>query len=129
MRKQLSWYGLIGIFNTLVHWSVFGFLIYFGASQTIGNGAGFAVAVTTSYFLNARFTFEKKPQKKGYLYFIFGMGALSLVVGKLGDIYLWPGLVTLVLFSLISLVLGFLWSKYIVFKADKIDKADKAADL
>ncbi len=116
MRKQLSWYGFIGVFNTLVHWGVFGFLISLDTSQTIANGTGFAVAATTSYFLNARFTFEQKPQKKGYLYFVLGMGALSLVVGKLGDIYLWPGLVTLVLFSLISLVFGFMWSKYIVFR-------------
>ncbi|MGM0542235.1 MAG: GtrA family protein [Pseudomonadota bacterium] len=116
MKKQLSFYSLIGLLNTLVHWSVFGLIVSLTASQTLANGGGFVAAATTSYFLNARFTFIQKPHKKGYLFFVLGMGTLSLLVGRMGDIYVWPSLVTLILFSLMSLILGFIWSKFVVFK-------------
>jgi hypothetical protein len=44
------------------------------------------------------------------------MGALSLGVGHLGDVWRLHGLLTVVLFSALSLVFGFLYSKYVVFR-------------
>ena len=44
------------------------------------------------------------------------MGGLSLAVGKIADNWNLPGIVTVVVFSLISLVLGFVLSKWLVFR-------------
>jgi hypothetical protein len=48
--------------------------------------------------------------------FITGMGALSLGVGHAGDVWRFHGLLTVTLFSALSLVVGFLYSKYVVFR-------------
>ena len=44
------------------------------------------------------------------------MGVVSLAVGWLADRWRLPGLVTVVAFSLVSLVCGFLLSKWVVFR-------------
>lgn len=116
MTKQFSRYSLIGLFNTALHWLVFAIVVSLGFSQTLANGLGFITAVTGSYLLNSKITFKKAPNKKGYGYFVMGMGSISVLVGSLGDFFQWPGLLTLVIFSFISLTLGFFWSKWVVFK-------------
>lgn len=116
MKQQFSRYSLIGVFNTLLHWVVFAIIVSFGFSQAAANGWAFAVAASVSYLLNSRFTFQQTPQKKGYVFFVVGMGSISVLVGLLGDVFAWPGLLTLVLFSALSLTLGFAWSKWVVFK-------------
>lgn len=116
MKKQLSLYSLIGILNTLIHWGLFAALIEWGLSQSLSNFFGFLVAATFSYVLNSHYTFQTIPNKKSYFLFMAGMGFVSLLVGFLGDYFHWYGIVTLVLFSLISWIMGFLWSHYFVFK-------------
>ncbi|AEG32179.1 GtrA family protein [Thiomicrospira cyclica] len=116
MAKKFSRYTLIGLLNTAVHWIVFALVVSLGFSQAIANGLGFLTAVTGSYLLNSKITFNKAPNKKGYSYFVIGMGSISVLIGALGDYLEWPGLVTLVVFSFTSLLLGFGWSKWVVFK-------------
>lgn len=116
MIKQLSRYSLVGVANTAVHWIVFALLFMLGLNQATSNGLAFLVAASLSYVLNAHYTFDKKPHKKGYAFFVLSMGLVSIWVGWLGDVFAWPAILTLVLFSLISLVLGFAWSKWVIFK-------------
>ncbi|MCY1406211.1 Prophage bactoprenol-linked glucose translocase [compost metagenome] len=66
--------------------------------------------------MNAQFTFAASATVAGYLLFLLGMGALSLGIGHLGDLWRLHGLLTVVLFSALSLVFGFLYSKYVVFR-------------
>lgn len=113
--RKFKRYGLIGVLNTAVHWSVFALLLLFGSTQTFANGIGFFVAATVSYRFNAKFTFQQSMHHKSYIWFMLGMGGMSVAVGYLGDWLQWPGLVTLVVFSAISLVLGFIFSNYWVF--------------
>lgn len=47
------------------------------------------------------------------------MGLMSVLVGKLSDYYQIAPIITLVEFSLISLVCGFFYSKHIVFREEK----------
>lgn len=115
--KKFSRYSLIGVFNTAVHWSVFGLVMLLVSSQALANGLGFLVAATVSYFLNAKWTFQQATDQRGYVVFMLGMGSISVLVGYLGDLWLWPGLVTLIVFSFISLILGFAWSHFWVFKS------------
>ena len=96
MLKLFVRYTSVGVINTLLHWLVFAILFFAGASQTIANLAAFCVAVTFSFFVNARWTF-----------------------GKLADRAHINPVITLVAFSAISLVFGFIYSRFIVFRVKK----------
>ncbi len=116
MIQQLSRYLSVGVLNTLLHWVVFACLLTLSAaSQALANLIAFSVAVSASFFINSRFTFKAKATSSRYLAFVSFMGLLSLLTGWMADFLGLPPLVTLVAFSSISLVCGFLYSKYVVF--------------
>ncbi|KAB0498799.1 GtrA family protein [Pseudomonas vancouverensis] len=115
--KGFSSYTVIGVANTLIHWQVFFLLsVAAGLRQAFSNLLAFCVAASFSFYMNALFTFTGKASVGGYLLFLLGMGTLSLVVGHLGDVWRLHGLLTVVLFSALSLVIGFLYSRYVVFR-------------
>jgi putative flippase GtrA len=108
---------VIGVANTLIHWQIFFLLsVAFGLTQAASNLAAFCVAASFSFCMNALYTFDAKASFGGYLLFMLAMGALSLGVGHVGDVWRLHGLLTVVLFSALSLVFGFLFSKYVVFR-------------
>lgn len=110
-------YVSIGVLNTLVHWGVFCLLYQLsGASQAVSNAGAFLVAVTLSFVLNAAFTFQARATGVRYLCFIGFMGMLSLATGRAADELALHPLVTLAVFSGLSLVLGFAYSHWIVFR-------------
>lgn len=117
ISRQLCRYALVGAINTGCHWLVFLLLhLGIGASQALSNLAAFGVAASLSYFANAAFTFAVRPSGARYLLFLTGMGSLSLLLGALAD---WAGLapwLTLVSFSGASLVIGYAYSRAVVFK-------------
>jgi putative flippase GtrA len=115
--KGLSSYTVIGVANTLIHWQIFFLLsVAAGLSQAVSNLAAFCVAASFSFYMNAQFTFAASATVAGYLLFLLGMGALSLGIGHLGDVWRLHGLITVAVFSALSLVFGFLYSKYVVFR-------------
>jgi len=117
-----SKYASIGVLNTLLHWFTFYMLVWAaGCGQALANLLAFIVAVTFSFFMNARYTFKAKASRTRYLCFVLFMAGLSFATGWIGDHYVLPPLVTLIVFSLISLVVGFFYSRYVVFR----EKADK----
>lgn len=115
--KGFSSYTVIGLANTLIHWQIF-FLLSVAADlrQAVSNLAAFCVAASFSFYMNALFTFDHKMSVGGYLLFLAAMGALSYGVGHFGDAWRLHGLLTVALFSALSLVCGFLFSKYVVFR-------------
>lgn len=106
--------------NTAIHWT--SFIICFEAiklTQSISNVIGFAISVTFSFFANSKITFKQKGTLAKYLQFTIFMGLISYLVGYAGDkIHLNP-ILTLVIFSSISLVLGFLYSRFVIFREPK----------
>ena len=115
--KGLSSYTVIGVANTLIHWQIFFLLsVAAGWRQAVSNLAAFCVAASFSFYMNALYTFDSKLSVGGYSLFMAAMGALSYGVGYLGDLWRLHGLLTVALFSALSLVLGFLFSKYVVFR-------------
>lgn len=115
-----STYALVGLANTLLHWQMFFVLrVAVGLDQSTSNLAAFCVAASFSYYLNAIYTFDATLSAMGYLVFLCLMGALSYVVGYLGDRWQIHGLLTVAAFSLLSLVLGFLLSLYVVFRGHR----------
>lgn len=117
MKKQFSLYTLIGIANTAVHWLVFALFYSFEFTQATSNLVGFLAASLFSFIVNSKITFKTELNLKRYLLFMLGMAVISIAVGYMGDVMNLHPIITLVLFSLISLVVGFLWSKFFVFKA------------
>jgi putative flippase GtrA len=120
MIKQLTRYISVGMVNTLIHWLVFAIIWYGTASpQGLSNLIAFCVAVTFSFFANSRFTFNSRATLHRYLIYVAFLGALSIVTGMVADQLNLPPLFTLVMFSASSLFLGFIYSRYIVFKEIK----------
>ncbi len=115
--QQFLKYAFIGIINTLIHWAIFFSLLEFlSLPQMYSNGFAFLGTVSISFILNAKFTFKKELSIVRYLMFTTFMFLLALFVGYLADITMLSPLCTQVIFSLVSLILGFLYSKLIVFR-------------
>ncbi len=120
MLKLFAKYTSIGVINTLIHWVVFAVCIYvFHTGQALANFVGFVVAVSFSFFANAKFTFKSSTTTKRYMLYVGFMGALSAAVGWVADKAGLAPIITLVVFSAISLVCGFIYSKFIVFRDAK----------
>lgn len=120
MLKLFSKYAIIGVLNTIIHWVVFAVCVYgLDAGQALANFGGFVVAVSFSFFANARFTFKSSSTTLRYMLYVGFMGTLSAAIGWEADKVGLPPLVTLVIFSAISLVCGFIYSKFIVFRDTK----------
>ncbi|EGF7326186.1 TPA: GtrA family protein [Escherichia coli] len=117
MLKIFVKYTSVGILNTIMHWAVFGICIYgLSTNQALANFAGFVVAVSFSFYANARFTFKATTSALRYMLYIGFMGTLSATVGWAADRCGLPPILTLITFSAISLVCGFFYSKFIVFR-------------
>ncbi|MBC0716752.1 GtrA family protein [Escherichia coli] len=117
MFRIFSRYVSVGVINTIIHWGVFAlFMKYMDTKQSVANLIGFFVAVTFSFFVNARFTFKSEATRFKYLIFVTFMGALAFTTGKVADYLSIPGIATLIFFSGTSLILGFAYSKFVVFK-------------
>lgn len=115
-----STYALVGLANTLLHWQIFFVLrVAIGLDQSTSNLAAFCVAASFSYYLNALYTFDARMSATGYVLFLCVMGALSFAVGYLGDRWQLHGLLTVAVFSLLSLVFGFLLSRFVVFRGHR----------
>lgn len=115
--KSFLVYALVGLANTLIHWQVFFVLrVGLGLAQSTSNFAAFCVAATFSFYVNALYTFEARASVLRYVLFLCTMGALSFAVGYLGDRWQLHGLLTVAAFSLLSLVVGFLFSRFVVFR-------------
>lgn len=120
MLKQFSTYTVIGLFNTLLHWLIF-LMLYslLDFSQSISNLVAFAVAVVFSFFMNAKLTFRAQTKVHRLLNFTLFMATVSWLVGYGADALHLPPWFTLMFFSAVSLVLGFLYAKFIVFEEEK----------
>ena len=112
-------YLTVGVVNTLIHWVTFFICISQGLLQSTANVIAFGLAVTFSFFVNARWTFNQQATPFRYILYVIFMGAMAFCVGYLADrIGLYP-IVTLITSSALSLACGFIFSHFIVFKGNK----------
>ncbi|MGE9550429.1 GtrA family protein [Erwinia amylovora] len=119
MLKLFARYSSIGVINTLIHWVVFTLLYSMEVSQSLANLAAFCVAVTFSFFANARWTFSTEATTIRYILYVFFMGTVAAGVGSLADHTHINPVITLIAFSVLSLVSGFIYSNFIVFRVKK----------
>lgn len=109
-------YGLIGVANTLTHFAVFWTAVRLTGSQTFANSLGFSIAVVLSFFLNAHFTFRKKPSRRRFIRMYCSMLLVSALFGAAGDLGDVNPLLTFVVYCVLNPMIGFLVTKYFVFK-------------
>ncbi|MFW9078281.1 GtrA family protein [Pseudomonas sp. P2757] len=108
---------VIGLADALIHWQIFFVLCAaVGLDQAASNFAAFCVAAAFSFYVNALYTFENQTSVFAYLGFIGVMGAASFAVGHIADIYQLPGLVTVTTFSLLNLLLGYSFFRFVLFR-------------
>ena len=120
MLKLFSRYISVGVINTALHWVCFGALLYFlGTTQAVANVIAFCIAVTFSFFANAKWTFKSQATSGRYIAFVTFMGVIAGMTGCVADTIGAPPIVTLIAFSGFSLVAGFVYSKFIVFRDAK----------
>ncbi|WP_343463826.1 GtrA family protein [Pantoea sp.] len=119
MVKLFARYASVGVINTLIHWMVFTVLYTAGQTQAISNFAAFCLAVTFSFFANAKWTFSAEATAMRYLLYLIFMGAMASGVGLYADRNNANPVITLIVFSAISLVCGFIYSRFVVFKGRK----------
>ncbi|MCS4496267.1 GtrA family protein [Pantoea sp. B623] len=120
MLNLFTRYFSVGILNTAIHWMVF--LVaynFFYTSQALANFIAFCVAVTFSFFVNAKWTFDSEATTIRYMMYVFIMGAMASTIGWMGDTMNLKPVITIILFSGVSLVCGFLFSKLFIFKEQK----------
>lgn len=120
MWQRFLRYLSIGVINTGIHWALFlGLHGLLDLNQSVSNGAAFLAAVTFSFYANANVTFQARVTPVRYTFFVMFMGVLSFLVGAAADTWNLFPLVTLVVFSALSLVVGFLFSHYVIFRSPK----------
>ncbi|NMZ82036.1 GtrA family protein [Pseudomonas mandelii] len=118
--KEFSTYAVVGVANTLIHWQMFYVLnTAAGLSQAASNFSAFCVAATFSFYVHALYTFEVGASVLRYLVYFCFMGVLSYVVGHYADVWKLHGLVTVSSFSLLSLVCGGGFSKFVLMREKK----------
>ncbi|WP_085580149.1 MULTISPECIES: GtrA family protein [unclassified Pseudomonas] len=119
---NMFWKGIltqvaIGAVATLIHWQVFFVLLTaIQLSQAQGNVAAYGVAASFSFYMNVLYTFELNTSLTAYLLFIAVMGGVSYGVGLVADERDLPGLVTAVAFTLLNLLLGYGFFRFVLFR-------------
>jgi putative flippase GtrA len=82
----------------------------------MANVFAFIVAATFSFIVNATWTFRKRKSTLKYLLFLSLMASLAWGTGRTAEVVGLPAIFTLLIFSAISMVVGFLLSRYIIFR-------------
>ncbi len=116
MIVNFSIYALIGVFNTSIHWIVFYVFYSLNFEQSYCNILAFMCAASSSYQVNSRYNFRIKPKKTKYICFIIGMGIINYLIGFNSENIGLSPLLTLVTSSVSSLFLGFIFSRFFIFR-------------
>lgn len=107
-------YLLVGVLNTAIHSAVFTAMhLLAGTDQAVSNLTAFFVALSFSFLANSRYTFSVPISLVRYLVFVLSMGSLSLLMGVVAEGQGWRPLITVALYSAMSLPVGFLLSRWI----------------
>lgn len=110
-------YNLIGVINTLIHWTIYFFSVYqLNLISTISNVIGFLFAATCSYIFNSKFNYNQKINRTRYIKFLFIMGILAYTIALIYQSLELNHFIMLISYTMTSVVLGFFLTKYWVFK-------------
>lgn len=125
MNNHIVKYGIIGVFNTIVGYSIIFLFMYIGVIPELSNALGYFFGIIISYYLNKYYTFKtKEKSKKELLQFILSMLiAYSINLFILFLSYRIMSLnpyISQILAGISYTITGYLLSKYWVFNKIKI---------
>lgn len=107
-------YLIIGVFNSAIHVAAFTAMqLIAGTDQATSNLTAFFVALSFSFVANSRYTFRVPLSLPRYLSLVVCMGSFSVALGALADEQGWHPAATVLLYSAISLLIGFLLWRWI----------------
>ncbi|MFM2486764.1 GtrA family protein [Celerinatantimonas yamalensis] len=110
-------YGFVGLINTFLHWTIFYlFLATVSRDQSLANLLGFFCANLFGFVTNSKFTFRMTMKYKRYFLYLLGMGSIAALIGLFADELNINPIFTLVFFSLVSFMIGYIYSNYFVFR-------------
>lgn len=109
-------YCAIGVFNTLIHYCAFSFLINYISYQSVANFIGFVFGLVSSFVLNGKITFNKRLTTTVFFKHVCCNGALAFLFGLFGDVSNLEPSYTFLIYLAINPIVGFVIAKYIVFK-------------
>ena len=116
ITTQFLRYALIGVANTAIHAAVMTALLKSRRTRlAFANTTAFLCAVTFSFFANAYWTFSTSTSWVRYLAFVLFMGCLAYITGLVGDRVRAHPAAVFFIFTGISLVAGFAFSRFVVF--------------
>lgn len=113
--RQFLIFCLIGVINTIIHLSVFSFVLNYVSTQALSNAIGFLFGLVFSFFMNAKFTFRQKTNLTKFLKMGAVSGALSVFFGALGDMNQWNPFITFLLYVCFNPLISFISVKFLVF--------------
>jgi hypothetical protein len=70
--------------------------------------------------VNMLYIFESRTSVFGYLLFIMLMGGLSFGIGAIADAWSLPGLMTVAVFTMVNLLLGHCFFRFVLFRRKQI---------
>ncbi|WP_285420446.1 polysaccharide synthesis protein GtrA [Pseudomonas sp. efr-133-TYG-5] len=118
--KRFSALLIIGLADGLIHWQVFFVLCTaLGLTQATSNFFAYCVAAGFSLYVNTLYKFEAANSVFAYLLFSVSMGGLSYAIGALADARDWQGLLTVALFTLLNLALGYGFFRCVVCRGER----------
>lgn len=118
--KSALKYGIVGIINTLVGYSIMFGLTFLQVIPEIANLCSYGLAFLLSYILNKNFTFHKKgAHKKHFSRFLIASGIayianlITLIICH--RIFLWNEYIALIIASIVYVIVGYILHKVWTF--------------
>lgn len=134
MNKQgllsLIKFGLVGVLNTAIDFTVFALLTSVSAPYLAAQVAGYSCGVANSYLLNRSWTFrsDRKDQSQEIIKFIvLNLITLAVVSGLLALLTTYTGwhlYICKMIATLVGVLLNYGGSRYLVFNSKTMNRSD-----
>ncbi|TLD84286.1 GtrA family protein [Helicobacter trogontum] len=119
--KSAIVYGIVGIINTIIGYSIMFGLTFIGVIPELANALGYGIAFVVSYLLNKKFTFQSKhTHKRDFIRFAlvscFAYIANLSVLVICHRILMWNEYIALIIANIVYVFIGYLLHKCWTFR-------------
>lgn len=114
-------FGIVGILNTLINWTIFAILNFLGMYYIISNIIAYVIATINSYIWNSKWVFKyrgedkKETTGKFILLNLFGLSLNTVILYLFVDLMRFNKLIALVITTIIVMIINYILNKVWVF--------------
>ena len=114
-------FGIVGILNTLINWTIFAILNFLGMYYIISNIIAYVIATINSYIWNSKWVFKYKGEDKKettgkfILLNLFGLSLNTVILYLFVDLMRFNKLIALVITTIIVMIINYILNKVWVF--------------